>query len=140
MQTNMQSKAYRSLGHDNDFTLAQCHVSHLARHGDGGDSAAGLTNKGTKMSEHDDSHRRNGDKSRISALANSPTITLAARIASVLMALIVSLLAFIASGSLKTMEKISDKVDTLSEKMIFAVTRIEAQDKRIEKVENKVFK
>ena len=92
------------------------------------------------MSDCDDVQRRNGDKSRIASLANSPAITLAARLASVLVAVIVSLLVFIAVGSLKTVDKIADKVDALSEKIVVAITRIEAQDKRIDKVENKVFK
>lgn len=90
---------------------------------------------------------RNGDGSRLAQLANSPLITLSARIASVAVAMIVSLLVFIASGSLKTLDKVADKVEgvsmevqSLSREMVKVVTKTEAQDKRIEKVENKVFK
>ena len=89
------------------------------------------------MSECDNPQRRNGDRSRMSALANSAAVTLASRGALIL---VVGIIAFTAQRSLSTLDKIAVDVDSLSTSMAVVSNQLGDHARRIEKVENKVFR
>ena len=110
---------------------------YLAGRGDDDGDPAGAVHKGAKMSECENPVRRNGDKSRMAALANNAAFTLASRGALVV---VMGLVAFIAYRSLGTLDKMAAKIEILSEVMIASTTKLDDHARRIEKVENKVFK
>lgn len=81
--------------------------------------------------------RRGGDGSKLDALANNALMRLASR-----MALVTSLgiLSFIASRSLSTMDTMANDLQFLAKNFAVVSNKIEEHARRLDKVENKVFK
>lgn len=89
------------------------------------------------MSECDGPQRRNGDRSRLSALANSAVFTILSRGALVI---VMGLVAFISERGVATLDSMAKDVQTLSRNIAVVSNQIEDHSRRIEKVENKVFR
>lgn len=89
------------------------------------------------MSECDTPGRRNGDKSRMTALANSAVLTLASRAALIM---IMGFIAFLAQRSLAVLDRMDDDVRIMSKSLAVVTNELSEHARRIEKVENKVFR
>lgn len=82
-------------------------------------------------------HRRNGDNSRMAALANSAALTLASRGALIV---VMGLVALIAQRSLETLDVMAKDVQALTRNIAVATSQLNDHARRIEKVESKIFK
>ena len=89
------------------------------------------------MSDCDTQQRRNGDKSRLSALANSAVLTLASRAALIV---VMGFIAFLAQRSLSVLDRMDDDVRVMAKNLAVMANEINEHSRRIEKVENKVFR
>ena len=89
------------------------------------------------MSECDNPTRRNGDKSRMAALANSAAWNLASRLA---VFVVLGLIAFTANRSLSVLDRMDDDVRVMAKSLAVITNEIAEHSRRIEKVENKVFR
>lgn len=81
--------------------------------------------------------RRGGDSNKLDALANNALMRLASRLALVTF---LGVLSFIANRSLGTMDKMAGDLQFLAQNFAVVSNKIDEQARRLDKVENKVFK
>lgn len=81
--------------------------------------------------------RRDRDNNKLDALANNAVVRLASRAALVS---ILGFLAVIASRSLSTLDKMAGDIQFLTQNFAVVSNKIEDHARRLDKVENKVFK